>query len=212
MTEVFYTCPGDLTDREFEVIFTALCKGRQDKILALKRSRDRLLCLGAGFLLKTALERHGLSDSLVISGTGKPFLKGNELYFSLSHSGERAMCALSDREIGCDCQKILPYKQRIAQKYFSQNEIELIKNSHNADAEFTRIWSLKESLVKLTGEGICGMSKADVFCCGGRFFREYDLNDGHKYSVCAKNDGFPKAMEYIDIKKAAQSAVNQEFF
>lgn len=211
MTEVFYTCVGSLSQEHFERIFETLWQDRRNKILRLKRREDRLLCLGAGFLLKTALERHGLSDSLVISGTGKPFLKGNELYFSLSHSGGRAMCALSDREIGCDCQKILPYKQKIAQKYFSQKEIELITNSHNADAEFTRIWSLKESLVKLTGEGICGMSKADVFCCRGMFFREYDLNDGYKYSVCGRGEQFPEKMEYIDIENAAESAVKQEF-
>ena len=68
------------------------------------------------------------------------------------------------------------------------------------DAEFCRIWTLKESLLKLDGKGISGLKCADTAADNECFFKEYELSDGYKYTVCSRFDDFPEGMEFIEIK------------
>ena len=88
---------------------------------------------------------------------GKPFVDG--LRFNLSHSGARALVALSvDCEVGADIE--LPRPRRtddIARRFYAPGEIErLFKLSDSAarQAEFFRLWCCKEAFLKVTGEGL----------------------------------------------------------
>ena len=106
---------------------------------------------------------------------GKPFLKEEILraagrerawYFNLSHSGEYAVCATSDARIGCDIQRIGSERKKVAERFFHESEREYIAQASGAaesamissqeerDHRFTRVWTMRESYVKMTGEGI----------------------------------------------------------
>ena len=70
---------------------------RKDRILSFRSHADRQRSLSATLLLRLALEKEGISyaDSCFrIEANGKPQLCDQGLYFSLSHSGDRALCAL----------------------------------------------------------------------------------------------------------------------
>ncbi|GJQ14441.1 hypothetical protein GpartN1_g6232.t1 [Galdieria partita] len=96
---------------------------------------------------------------------GKPVLRINNpsiprISFSLSHTKE--LCALAvccDGEIGIDIEnknrKVKSYLD-IARKYLSDTELSwLLRQPSDLQREsFLSIWTLKESLVKATGEGI----------------------------------------------------------
>lgn len=68
--------------------------------------------------------------------------------------------------VGCDAENIrnvtLPRLRRISDRFFSDGERALISESHDPVAEFCRIWTRKESLVKCTGDGLSKLGKADT--------------------------------------------------
>lgn len=201
MTEVFFTKTDALSDeRLFSKVYRQLCEGRRQKIDRLISKESKIRSLAAGFLLLKALERRGLSDSAVIYDGGKPCVARENVCFNLSHSGKRAMCVASENEVSCDCQEIGLYNKNLAKKYFFEREITAIEMAEDKNAEFCRIWTLKESLLKLDGKGISGLKCADTAADNECFFKEYELSDGYKYTVCGRFDDLPESMEFIEIK------------
>jgi phosphopantetheinyl transferase len=99
------------------------------------------------------------SEDLVfnVQDNGRPFLVGNEgIDFNISHSDMWLVMLVSDKSIGID---IEAYKENrnifgIAKNYFLPEEYLAIMNSSNAIFLFHQLWTLKESYVKATGEGI----------------------------------------------------------
>lgn len=128
MTEAFFTKTDALSDEWlFSKVYQMLCEKRKQKAnrLVLREVKERPLA--AGFLLFKALERRGLSDSAVIYDGCKPCVARKNVHFNLSHSGERAMCVISENEVSCDCQKI-GYTTKILQKsIFSKGKLQRLK-------------------------------------------------------------------------------------
>lgn len=115
-------------------------------------------------LLDKALCQLGVRDYKVeYQKNKKPnLLSEKEAYFNISHSDTHVVLALSFKEVGCDIQQIKPYNPKVSKRHYCQGEVELIEKSDNKDELFIRLWALKESVLKFTGEGITGgMSKYD---------------------------------------------------
>ncbi len=93
---------------------------------------------------------------------GKPYLKGQkDLFFNLSHSGRWVVCALSHHEVGCDIERAEPRKstKKIAARFFTDEERSFIDSCADKDPDgglsaFYRLWTLKESFLKVTGYGL----------------------------------------------------------
>ncbi len=120
--------------------------------------KDKKVCIGAGIALNNGLKEYNLKEKDIeyeFSKYGKPYIKNNkEIYFNISHSNELAICAISNKEVGCDIEKITKYNEKVVKKCFSLKEIDYINNSLNKDEAFTRIWTYKESFLKTIGIGI----------------------------------------------------------
>ena len=87
------------------------------------------------------------------AASGKPFFPEAHMpFFNLSHSGNFVGCALHDREIGLDIQKLTEPREYLIRRVCTQEELISLKSPQ----DFCRIWAMKESAVKLTGEGITG--------------------------------------------------------
>ncbi len=79
-----------------------------------------------------------------------------EIKYNISHSNGIAVCLVSPKECGVDCEKIRPYSLNVVKRSFSENEKNLIQNTpeNERDLLFFRLWTLKESYVKAIGTGI----------------------------------------------------------
>lgn len=78
----------------------------------------------------------------------KPALAGAYagLYdFSISHSGDIAAIAVSDRKVGCDLELLKEKSRAAIIKRFSQREREAIKT----ERDFIENWTAKEAFIKL---------------------------------------------------------------
>ena len=162
---------GDISrlfeDRElYERYFEELSSYRREKAEKYKNQNDRCRSVGAGTLLKMALFDCGLSEKDVsygITGNGKPVIDGFPgIYFNLSHSKNRVMCVISNRDVGCDVEQIRNRGEsgrRISERFFSKEEKEYLEKAgvngkDRYDEAFFTIWTLKESYIKCTGEGL----------------------------------------------------------
>ncbi len=130
---------------------------RREKIDRMRFDEDKRLSLGVGVLLERAAHDFGVTDSSVsVMENGKPFFTHSDVKFSLSHSGSRVICAVFRNEIGCDTELISKADYKLAKRFFAPEENEYI-NSLVDEIErnnaFCRLWTLKESYVKMLGTG-----------------------------------------------------------
>lgn len=141
-------------------VSASLSPRRLEKAAAFRRERDRLLSLGAGAALDCALGSAGLGekDVLLAEGPhGKPFLPERpELFFSLSHGGRFAVCALSDREVGVDVEEIAETREALLRKVCTAEELASLPagDAEERQNAFFRLWTGKESFLKLLGTGL----------------------------------------------------------
>lgn len=113
-----------------------------------------------GYILKN---HHGIDFfSYRYGEKGKPYLKNEDLFFSISHSGRYVLCCTSEKEIGCDIEKIRDYNPRIGKRFFTEKEYELLRDKETEDIFFAKLWTLKESILKKDGTGITG--GLDKYC------------------------------------------------
>ncbi len=131
---------------------------RREVALRYKHELGRRQCVLAYLLLCDGLEReYGITDKPVFAygGHGKPSIIGHEdIHFNLSHCKTAVACAISDKPIGIDVESIRPVKEAVIRYAMNDDEVQQILTSPNPDLEFTRLWTIKESVLKLTGEGI----------------------------------------------------------
>lgn len=100
---------------------------------------------------------YGIRDyDLCADERGKPYIKDSPLFVSISHSGECAMVSVSENNIGCDFQKTTVFNEKIASRYFTKKENDLLKNCSEPDEVFTKLWTLKEAILKKNGDGLSG--------------------------------------------------------
>ena len=88
--------------------------------------------------------------------SGKPVFTNIPYYFNISHSCGRAVCVLSDIEVGVDIEFIKKVRafDLIAENFFAPEEIKRFRSAKNSAEEFYRIWTRKEALLKKSGSGI----------------------------------------------------------
>jgi len=128
---------------------------RQQRIHNMKQEKSRKQSMGVGLLLQKVLALYHMQDSQVLVGEhGKPMIDGLE--FSLSHSGNLVACAVSHEPVGCDVEEVRKAPERVAERYFSCGEQEYLSQfaEEEYDRAFFRLWTMKESYVKMTGEGM----------------------------------------------------------
>lgn len=153
--------------------------------------KDRLLCLGAGFLMTEAL---GIRSEAEIrySEYGKPFAPGYPA-FSLSHSGERCILAAGEAgTIGADLEKIDEKNTDIAPEVYTAAELAWM--AEDPLRRFFRLWTWKESVMKATGMGMQLEPRSfevlpfaeglPVRLLGRNWYAIGGEYDGYAFSVC----------------------------
>ena len=183
---------------------------RREKLAGITAPKAYALSLGAERLLLAALKELGqpVAEPLDITcgDGGKPALKDGPA-FSLSHSGERVLCALSDRAVGADIQRLRPDHQALARRFFTAEEVAWLEAQQERELAFTLLWSLKESYVKLLGSGIAG-GHLDSFTVrvlpdgraridGGSVKLWYAVCGGYVMAVCSHADAAPETVREL---------------
>ena len=148
----------NFTNKDFNILYSLsddYTKNKSDKLL---KTQDKINCLCANVLRKYLIFKlFGIEfekQQLTFNDFNKPYLKNyDNIFFNVSHSDCFVVCAINNKEIGVDIQKITKYNDQIAKYIFDNNEYESLKFSKNIDLLFTKLWAKTESILKLQGKG-----------------------------------------------------------
>lgn len=146
---------NSVSDSDFKKWFNEADDKRKETILCLKNKNKQKSRIAADRLRRTAIAEFCNISPAEISfhqnSYGKPYATGLPVFFSISHSGDMVVCAVSEKEIGIDIEKIRPVNLRAAEKFATEKELAYIKNNENG---FFDIWTLKEAFFKCIGTGL----------------------------------------------------------
>lgn len=120
------------------------------------------------FILARYLRRPAASLVFEVGPHGKPRLCGAGPSFNLSHAGGIALIAVTACvDVGVDVEQIAAGRATvdIARRFFSpaeQKALDAVPEAERTEA-FYRIWSRKEAVIKMLGEGLaCPLDSFDV--------------------------------------------------
>lgn len=90
---------------------------------------------------------------------GKPELSPERgLFFNLAHSADEAILAVATQPVGVDLERLrpMPRAKDFAERWFHPEEKQRLHETADVDhlTEFFRIWTAKESALKLLGKGV----------------------------------------------------------
>lgn len=177
MITVYYARAEELVHKTgFKDCLDKLELRRKEKVLRTGDKISQVRSLATGEIFHRAVNRYLLSAGIrsaddtnestcgnekvfeteVYPG-GKPYLKDYpEIFFNLSHSGDYVCCAVGDEPVGVDIQKHVPVKAGLSERFFTEDENRQLKELVGEEREqlFFRMWSIKESYIKFTGQGM----------------------------------------------------------
>ena len=94
---------------------------------------------------------------LSVAPNGKPHFANAAIQFNLSHSGPTVVAAFCRSAVGIDiesrgrCNDFIG----IADRFFHPTEAAAVSRSHD-EGHFLRLWTGKEAMLKLSGDGLSG--------------------------------------------------------
>ncbi|MBQ7157061.1 MAG: 4'-phosphopantetheinyl transferase superfamily protein, partial [Bacteroidaceae bacterium] len=148
----------DFTAERLEESLACLSDQRREKAMAFKHELGRKQCVIAYMLLCQGLrEEFGIDEKPVFEygEHGKPVIVGHsDIHFNLSHCATGVACAVSSRPIGIDIESVRSVRESVVRYSMNEQEQQEIFSSATPDLTFTILWTKKESVLKLTGEGI----------------------------------------------------------
>ena len=117
---------------------------------------------------------------------GKPYLTHHpEIHFNFSHSGNVALCAIDSQPVGADVEtsrKITPSLIAYTMNDMEQSQIASAPESLSA---FLALWTKKEAVLKLTGEGINDNMKETLKNAKAEWFTTTErIDKNYLYTVC----------------------------
>jgi 4'-phosphopantetheinyl transferase len=139
----------DLSPEEIEELINSLPKWRRDEALKFKRIQGQKENAMAYDLLRKML---GSEPYFKYGSHGKPYSSNSEKCFNIAHCKNAIGVIIGDKEVGIDVECMGRYKPALAE--YAMSEVEIKEIEEGGDKAFTMLWTKKEALLKLTGEGI----------------------------------------------------------
>lgn len=120
---------------------------------------DRVMSAVAGAAMYELADR--FDTDIRILPDGKPVLMRDDVHMNVSHSGMVIAVVWSDRDIGVDVQEVVPMTG-LENQVLSDGEKSRFCGHVDGDL-FIDIWAVKESYIKMTGEGFsCPINTLDL--------------------------------------------------
>ena len=148
----------NINDFDLEEAMTLLSEQRREQVARYKLEGPRRQAVAAYLLLRKALrEMYGIHDAPVFEydANGKPSILGHpEIFFNISHCRKAVACVVADSPVGIDVEETCRFSDSIARYTLDDEEYESVVKADNPSQAFIRLWTMKEALLKYTGEGL----------------------------------------------------------
>lgn len=143
---------------DIQAALDAVSLQRREHALRYRQERDRRLSLAVYLLLCEGLKKeYGITTppEFVFGTHGKPMLADYpDIHFNMSHCREAAVCVIAPRPVGIDAESIRLYDRQLVERTMNDAERRRIDHGLHPNEDFIKLWTMKESVLKLTGTGI----------------------------------------------------------
>ena len=181
----------DIWDFDLEAALGEISVQRREQALKFKYELGKRLCVLAYQLLKRGLaEVYGIRENPVFEYNehGKPMIVGHpEIFFNLSHCKEAAICVVSDQPVGVDVESVRSFSESLVRYTMNEAEVKEIESAEDQAVAFIRLWTMKESALKLIGTGISNELKQVLQQENLQFQTFVDTQRRFVYSICHFN-------------------------
>lgn len=155
----------DFSDNDYAACLSMMEPGRRAALLHRSTQAGRESALGE-WLVKTLVAEHtGLPLAeirLTRDERGKPRLSHPPLYCSISHSHGLAACAVSDKPVGIDIEKLRPVDLRAAGRIAHTEDAAFLEGAADDEKKFFLFWTAKEAYGKRAGHGLQNMRRVPL--------------------------------------------------
>lgn len=179
----------EMSDEEYPRLVATLPIEQRKRIGRMVHADDRKRALAGRLLIHRAAEElYGVSDPPTLrTAAGKPYFMDLPLQFSLSHSADRVILAVSEREIGTDIEQIRPLSLGVAKRFFTPAEQVYVFGKVPTERDFAlpkaeqddallrrfyEVWTKKEAYGKWQGSGLAAALSVDTAAL--HFYTEID--------------------------------------
>ena len=162
---------SDFSEEDYNKYHSLQSVERKSAIAAKSIENDRRRSV-----LGEALARKGISEICGIDERDilfsryenqKPYCTNAQVFFSISHSKDRVICAVSRYEVGADTEQIRFTEPRVMRACCADTDFEYILGGRDIPNEFTpdqlkrffMLWTAKEAYCKYVGIGVTGMKR-----------------------------------------------------
>jgi len=206
-----------LSQSTYNDLLQIISKENRERCQRFRRKEDALRTLYGELILRHVLTQHFAfkNDEIeILKGeSGKPYIKGGQVHYNISHSGDFAVCAFSEQEVGIDIEQIKEVNLRVAKKYFCRCECDdlFAQDIGKQAGYFYSLWALKESYMKWTGKGMAmplnsfcfkiiddNATVKDINKDITPFFKQLHL-EGYKMAVCSMIEDFEVILEEVCV-------------
>lgn len=156
-----YKLNENINNNTFNFLLQFVEQNKQIRINKIKNKTNKDLSLVGDIITRYAIKKvFGIcfkDISIKIDKLGKPYvLDYPNIHFNISHSGNIVVCAIYDKPVGIDVQRMDDVNfDSIAKRFFTKSEQNIFFNveEENKKEQFFKIWTSKESFIKFLGTG-----------------------------------------------------------
>ncbi|MGP1471747.1 MAG: 4'-phosphopantetheinyl transferase family protein [Schwartzia sp. (in: firmicutes)] len=205
---------GDDAADAAEVYLPRLSPARQEALFRyaspVVRTRSLWGELLSRYLVAAAGGSPPFSLTICRHPKGKPYSPDSRFFFNWAHSGDWVLAGVGSSPLGVDVERTRREKSwlAVAERFFRDEEKQTIAAaSEEARGDlFLRYWTMKESYLKYTGEGLSGGIKdVDVAALwageGAAAGRNFPLPGGAMAAVVAAPSLLPDHVTMISIEE-----------
>ena len=183
---------------DLEAAMSRLSDQRREQALRFRHESGRRQSVAAYLLLCDALKKeYGITEPPLFEygEHGKPRIAPTAqeashrggwegaLHFNLSHCREAVACVLSTQPVGIDIESIRHQNESLIRYTMNDAEQQLIFAAPYPDLAFTRLWTRKEAVMKLSGHGLANDMKSVLVNCPHYILTVARPDRGYVWSV-----------------------------
>lgn len=139
-----YLLNTDEIEKNLNKVTSKLTSAQILRAREFKIKQDMLEHMGSAYLI----DRFMNGGEIKYNKFGKPYKDGQ--YFNVTHSAGLVVMAKYIHDVGIDVEKERHFTSNTVKRLFSNEEQDIAKT----DAQITRLWTERESLLKCIGTGI----------------------------------------------------------
>lgn len=196
--------PQLIDDETLELLLSTLPSWRKEVAMRYKFRQGRLESALSYHLLTLQL---GYQPVFAYGKHGKPTIDADEplkqgyaySHFNVSHCKTAVACAVGKGPVGVDVECLGRYSETLAAYTMNDEELGAIQEADDPDTTFTILWTKKEALLKLTGEGITDDLKTVLHSDrtkGIKIQSGYDKEQKYAWSVAFTSFDDDPVMDY----------------